>query len=65
MSDVSVESDAEAPEYVGSIQPYMFEPTMSAEDADARQYIHTKTVCFHTAKNSYFPVTSHPGAWAH
>ena len=35
MSDVSVESDAETPEYVGSVQPYMFEPTMSTEEADA------------------------------
>jgi len=36
-SDVSADSDVEgAPEYVGSIQPYMFEPTMTAEEANAR-----------------------------
>jgi len=37
MSDVSADSDVEgAPEYVGSIQPYMFQPTMTAEEVNAR-----------------------------
>ena len=43
MSDASEESDADEPEYVGSIQPYMFEPTVTAEEAAARRAVKRKT----------------------